>query len=178
MSGIIWLMILFGGAIGIYLLVQWRKNKAEEIRNEMKLQNLHKMGLLSQVWHRMYLKGESPIIHGFEYTPNVGVETVIKLWTSIAREYVTFRSVPYRIKKDWYWKELSMKDIDLTGFHIKSVEISAKKFSNNTNNECDVDQALCYFVNSLNMNAKWPYDKPHWNVYYITFKEKHLKHKV
>ena len=137
--------------------------------------SLRPMDLMSEVWHRMYEDHESPIIHGFEFIPNHPFDVYFKVWSTMCQEYINFRSIPIKIGRHYYWKEISVSDIDLN-YHIKHIKIDEviDDLKDGNPKHHSMKHLLANKVNQLQMNRNFDENRPHWEAFYYTF-SKHPK---
>ena len=137
--------------------------------------SLRPMDLMSEIWHRMYEDHESPIIHGFEFIPNHPFDVFVKVWQTMCEEYIDFRSIPVKIGTHYYWKEVSISDIDLN-YHIRHIQIDEviDNLDDKNPKHHSMKHLLANKVNQAQMNRNFDPNRPHWEAYYYTF-SKHPK---
>lgn len=137
-------------------------NLAIKLHGDNGKSNIRRMGLLSELWQIMYETNNSPIIHAFEYGPNSGYHFLTEFWSSFSKKYVNFRSIPIKVNKRWFWKEIEIRDYN------KFIQTQCKQIKLETING-STEKAVAKFVNDLNMNKPFNKNKPYWEAYYISF---------
>jgi len=175
--GLVLFVIISLSLVAFWFFQKIQNVGKEEVPTLKDGSKLRRMGLLSEIWHHLYLSNQSPNIHSAVYGFDPAKKSQIEFWEEVCRQCPNFRSVPLKQNGLWYWKELNLSKIDIKK-HLTEIELDWTKEEKKSDDKeesvnADADrhvQKIAAFITEKQLSRPFDKERPHWEAIYVKLK--------